>query len=79
MTTTNPNAPNEDNKIPLSNALIQAIGDYLITKPYREVAQLISGLQTEVQAAVAAVSGTKANGAGVAVETEPQQSMGELQ
>jgi len=51
----------EEFKIPLTNALVQAIGDYLITRPYKEVVLLISGLQQEVQAAVAAQPG-QANG-----------------
>jgi hypothetical protein len=42
---------NEELRIPLTNTLIQAIGDYLISRPYREVAVLINSLQMEVTAA----------------------------
>ena len=52
----------------LSNDLVQAIGDYLISRPYREVAVLISGLQNEVQSSV------RANGIGTKVGGEPDVS-----
>jgi len=51
----------EEFKIPLTNTLIQAIGDYLIKRPYQEVAMLISGLQQEVQAGVSQ-PGSQPNG-----------------
>jgi len=48
----------ESQKTVLSTALVQAIGEYLVSRPYREVAGLLSTLQTEIQAA-AQVNGTQ--------------------
>ena len=41
---------NSEPRITISNNLVQALGDYLIQRPYREVAGLINALQVEVQA-----------------------------
>ena len=62
-------------KLTLSNELVQAIGDYLITRPYKEVAMLIAGLQQEVQASVAA----KPNGMAKTEPDEASVSPGDLQ
>jgi hypothetical protein len=39
-----------NDKIALSTQLVQAIMNYLGTKPFNEVAQLIQSVQTEAQA-----------------------------
>jgi hypothetical protein len=65
----------EESRIPLTNNLIQAIGDYLITRPYKEVAILIGNLQTEVQSAMS----NKPNGSQRPVSEEQDRSSGELQ
>lgn len=65
-------------KIILSNELVQAIGDYLITRPYREVAILIGGLQKEVQAGIeaanaAALSASAFASANGGIKPEPEK------
>ena len=71
-----------ENQMFLSLGLVQAIGDYLVGRPYREVAPLLNTLQTEIQANQAAAANVPAasNGSQQPINLQENETpQGELQ